>query len=59
VRQGHRSIGDTVGEVLHKCGEPTMSIDGWTCNVGPNQFQYRLILENGRVARIESLAEGY
>ncbi len=36
-----------------------MSIDGWTCNVGPNQFQFRLILEIGRVARFYSLAEGY
>lgn len=37
----------------------TISIDDWIFNFGPNQFQYRLVLENGRVARIESLGYGY
>jgi len=37
----------------------TVSIDDWTFNFGPNQFQYQVILENGRVARIESLNYGY
>ena len=27
----------------------TVSIDDWIFNFGPNQFQYQLILENGRV----------
>ena len=35
------------------------SIDDWLFNFGPNQFQYQLLLENGRVARIESLEYGY
>jgi len=37
----------------------TISIDDWIYNFGPNQFQYQLILENGKVARIESLGYGY
>jgi hypothetical protein len=77
------SIGDTVGEVLHKCGEPayktqrekgyvsqstpgyreksfaSVTVDDWTYNFGPNEFQYRLLLENGTVSRIESLNYGY
>jgi hypothetical protein len=77
------SIGDTVGEVLHKCGEPayktqrekgyvsqsttgyrektfaSVTVDDWTYNFGPNEFQYRLLLENGSVSRIESLNYGY
>jgi hypothetical protein len=77
------SIGDTMGEVLNKCGEPayktqrekgyvsqsatgyrektfaSVAVDDWTFNFGPNEFQYRLILENGRVSRIESLNYGY
>jgi hypothetical protein len=34
-------------------------IDDWTYNFGPNQFQYLLTLQNGRVTRIESLGYGY
>ena len=37
----------------------TVSINDWIFNFGPNQFQYQLVLENGRVARIESLNYGY
>ncbi len=37
----------------------TVIIDDWTFNFGPNRFQYRLILKNGRVARIEGLDYGY
>lgn len=37
----------------------SISIDDWLFNFGPNQFQYRVLLENGRVARIESLGYGY
>jgi hypothetical protein len=37
----------------------TISIDDWIFNFGPNQFQYQLVLENGKVARIESLGYGY
>ncbi len=35
------------------------SIDDWLFNFGPNQFQYRVLLENGRVSRIESLDYGF
>jgi len=35
------------------------SIDDWLFNFGPNEFQYQLILENGRVTRIDSLDYGY
>ena len=82
-RGGIISIGDTVGDVLSKCGEPSYSsqrsdkrveggsrrssdrtvtainIDDWLYNFGPSQFQYEVIFENGRVARIESLGYGY
>lgn len=37
----------------------TSTIDDWTFNFGPNEFQYRLLLENGRVISIESLDYGY
>jgi hypothetical protein len=37
----------------------TTTVDDWIFNFGPNEFQYRLLLENGRVARIESLGYGY
>lgn len=37
----------------------TVSIDDWLYNFGPNQFQYRVLFENGRVARFESLDYGY
>ncbi len=36
-----------------------VTIDDWTYNFGPNQFQHQLTLENGRVAHIESLGYGY
>jgi hypothetical protein len=75
------SIGDTAGEVISKCGQPTYTfqheqkivdedyprsriittviVDDWTFNFGPDRFQYRLLLRNGRVAEIESLDYGY
>lgn len=37
----------------------SVSIDDWLFNFGPNEFQYQLIMENGRVTRIESLDYGY
>jgi hypothetical protein len=37
----------------------SVTIDDWIFNFGPSQFQYQLILGNGRVARIESLDYGY
>lgn len=36
-----------------------VTVDDWIFNFGPNQFQYQLLLENGRVTRIESLDYGY
>jgi len=43
------------GEKRHS----SIAIDDWTYNFGPNRFQYRVVLENGVVARIESLDKGY
>ncbi len=37
----------------------TVVVDDWTFNFGPDRFQYRLILKNGAVWRIESLDYGY
>ena len=37
----------------------SVSLDDWIFNFGPNQFQYQLLFENGRVARIDSLNYGY
>jgi hypothetical protein len=34
-------------------------IDDWTFNFGSNRFQYRVLLKNGRVWKIESLEYGY
>ncbi|GLI36923.1 DUF2845 domain-containing protein [Geobacter hydrogenophilus] len=36
-----------------------VTVDDWTYNFGPNEFMYRVIFENGNVARIESLEWGY
>jgi hypothetical protein len=82
-RGGIVSIGDTVGDLLGKCGQPfyttqreekrvegggrgsherfitTIAIDDWLFNFGPNEFQYQVLLANGRVARIESLGYGF
>ncbi|MBU5638174.1 DUF2845 domain-containing protein [Geomonas sp. Red69] len=43
---------------------PTRSItniivDNWIFNFGPNEFQYQLELQDGRVSRIQSLDYGY
>ncbi len=51
VTEGSKSSRETV--------ITTVTIDDWTFNFGPNQFQYRLLLENGRVTNIESLNYGY
>ena len=40
-------------------GGAFVAVDDWTYNFGPNEFMYRVIIENGRVARIESLEHGY
>lgn len=37
----------------------TVAIDDWIYNFGPNQFQYQLLFENGRVSNIMSLDYGY
>lgn len=37
----------------------TVVVDNWIFNFGPDQFQYRLELQDGRVSRIESLDYGY
>jgi hypothetical protein len=37
----------------------TILIDDWTFNFGPSRFQYRVLLKNGRVWKIESLNYGY
>ena len=37
----------------------TIIVDNWIFNFGPNQFQYRLELQDGRVSRMESLDYGY
>jgi len=37
----------------------TIVIDDWTFNFGRDRFQYRILLKNGRVWKIESLDYGY
>jgi hypothetical protein len=37
----------------------TFVIDDWTFNFGPTQFQYRLLLRNGKVWRIENMGYGF
>jgi hypothetical protein len=49
-RESGKEHGRTVSEV---------SINDWIFNFGPNNFQYQLILENGRVTSIRSLDYGY
>lgn len=51
AEEGSRSTSDRI--------ITSVTIDDWIFNFGPNQFQYELLLENGRVSRIESLGYGY
>jgi hypothetical protein len=37
----------------------SISVDDWMYNFGPDRFQYRVVMENGIVALIESLDKGY
>ncbi len=37
----------------------TIMVDDWLFNFGPDRFQYRLLLRNGKVLTIESLDYGY
>lgn len=37
----------------------TITVDTWTYNFGPREFMYELTFRNGRVAKIESLDQGY
>lgn len=52
-------------EETHSYGQPhnrsyeTNTIDDWIYNFGPQEFMYKVIFRNGRVARIESLDTGY
>ena len=43
----------------HNRSYETNTIDDWTYNFGPQEFMYKVIFRNGRVARIESLDTGY
>lgn len=36
-----------------------VTVDDWTFNFGPNEFMQRLLFENGRLVRIESLGYGF
>jgi hypothetical protein len=57
TREGHK-VGQTYGKD-HGKTVSTVAIADWIFNFGPNNFQYQLILENGRVASIMSLDYGY
>jgi hypothetical protein len=37
----------------------TFIIDDWTFNFGPTRLQYRLLLRNGKLWRIEDMGYGY
>jgi Protein of unknown function (DUF2845) len=47
--------GDTPGERIIT----TIVFDDWIFNFGRNRFQYRILLKNNRVWKIESLDYGY
>lgn len=57
--------GDTVLELLNACGEPTIGappgpVDRaeWTYNFGPDEFMMRVLIQDGKVERIEELDRG-
>ncbi len=57
--------GDSVVKLIESCGEPTIGNAAlfqdraeWTYNFGPNEFMYRVLIDNGRVERIEELGRG-
>ncbi len=47
------------GDLLGDHTVTTFVIDDWTFNFGPTQFQYRLLLRNGKVWRIENTGYGF
>lgn len=53
-RQETRSFGQRHGRSYE-----TVTIDTWTYNFGPQEFMYEVTFQNGRVARIESLDQGF
>ena len=74
-RNGIVSIDDTIPDVVRKCGLPAfqdrreqthhgrsheiITVDDWIYNFGPQEFMYEVTFQNGRVAKIESLDQGY
>lgn len=36
-----------------------VTIEDWTYNMGANEFMYRLVFANGRLATVESLGHGF
>lgn len=50
-------IKDTHGK--ERTSVSIVTVNDWTFNFGPNEFMQRLLFENGRLVRIESLGYGY
>ncbi len=58
TRREQKKVADG-SKLAHDWTVVAVSIDDWLFNFGPNEFQYQLVLENGRVAKIDSLGYGY
>lgn len=59
------SEGESVLKLLEHCGEPASGDPAlylgraeWTYNFGPNEFMYRVVIQDGEVERIEELGRG-
>lgn len=57
--QRERKESTATGKGSKSKSATTVTIDDWTFNFGPNEFQYRVVMENGVVTGIESLDYGY
>lgn len=57
-RSGIASIGNTVSDLLYKCGQPKyVAGNTWVYDFGPAEFIYQVEVNNGKIKRIISTDE--
>lgn len=57
-RNGIASTGESVADLVKKCGEPTRVIAGtWIYDFGPNEFMYTIEVRTGKIRSMYSSNE--